>query len=395
MTVTSASKAPLLRLVGLIELDPTPGDHTLIATGFARLPREVRHTGRVARLVGYESLPNVYARTPEVFSGPQQAQQQTRGASRVRFFGIEVQTIEGIPPGMHGVELNQTELSIWSHTCGQDGIVWRGSTSWDWFSVSGNGRCIGEFTADIPAEWPGEVSQAGRACLAGRACPEAKCTGRQPHPAGGVHQEGQTHPVRNTSRATRPVQFSVFANAYVDTSREMSGDEVVLVNYDPEWPAQYRRMADWLQQCLGSDVALRIEHCGSTAIPGMSAKPIVDMLVEVPSFRIAKERILPLLSDESWEYWWYSDHMILIKRSELMGTRTHHVHFAPRQHPVWQGIAFRDYLRMHHEYALRYEQLKRQLVPSCGSDREAYTAAKAEFVKDVTARALGALHESS
>ena len=187
----------------------------------------------------------------------------------------------------------------------------------------------------------------------------------------------------------------MFANAYIDTNRERPRDEVALVDYDPEWPEQYRRMADWLQQCLGSELALRIEHYGSTAIPGMSAKPIVDILVEVPSFRAAKERVLPLLNEESWEYWWYSDHMIFIKRSGLAGVRTHHVHLAPRQHVIWQGIAFRDYLRAHPEYALRYEDLKRQLARSCSSDREAYTAAKTEFVKEVTARALTAFHQSS
>ncbi len=63
MPMSSTSTTPRLRLVGLVELNPTPGDHTLIATGFARLPREVRRTGGVTRLVGYESVPNVDART--------------------------------------------------------------------------------------------------------------------------------------------------------------------------------------------------------------------------------------------------------------------------------------------------------------------------------------------
>ena len=80
----------------------------------------------------------------------------------------------------------------------------------------------------------------------------------------------------------------MFANAYIDTNRERPRDEVALVDYDPEWPEQYRRMADWLQQCLGSELALRIEHTEAPPSP-MSAKPIVDILVEVPSFRAAKD----------------------------------------------------------------------------------------------------------
>lgn len=213
---------------------------------------------------------------------------------------------------------------MWARLDGRDRVVWRGSTSWDWLSVSGNGRCIGEFVASCPS-----------------------CS---------------TRPHESSSCESQTMRFSVFANAYIDTSMERFSDEVVLLDYDSEWPAKYRQMADWLERRLGSDVALRIEHYGSTAVPGLSAKPIVDILVEVPSFRVAKERVLPLLNDESWEYSWYSDHMILIKRSELMGVRTHHVHFAPAQHAIWRGIAFRDYLRTHPEYALRYEDLKWRLA---------------------------------
>jgi GrpB-like predicted nucleotidyltransferase (UPF0157 family) len=76
--------------------------------------------------------------------------------------------------------------------------------------------------------------------------------------------------------------------------------------------------------------------------------------------------------------------------TRVFRTSTH----APRQHPIWQAVAFRDYLRTHPEHARRYEDLKRRLAKSCGSDREAYTVTKTEFVKEVTARALSALHES-
>lgn len=341
--MNAARSTSPLRLVGLIELDPVPGDHSLIGTGFARLPREVRHTGGVTRLIGYEGVPSSSEpgeAAPEVVWQEQ----------RVRFFGIEVEAIEDIPAGMYGIELGQTEWSIWTRSDDYDRVVWRGSTSWDWFSVSGNGRCIGEFDASCPS-----------------------CS---------------TRPQEWSLCESQPMRFSVFANAYIDTSRERFSDEVVLVDYDYEWPAKYRQMADWLERRLGSDVALRIEHYGSTAVPGLSAKPIIDILVEVPSFRVAKERVLPLLNDKSWEYWWYSDHMVLIKRSDLMGVRTHHVHLAPQQHAVWRGIAFRDYLRIHPEYALRYEDLKRRLAGSYVKDREAYTAAKTEFVQDITARAL-------
>ena len=121
MAMNPASTTPLLRLVGLVESDPTPGDHKLITSGFARLPREVRHTGGVTRLVGYESLPNAgahapvtsqmmrqtanepqrqTAQRPRVPEGEQDGRRQARHVPHVRFFGIEVEAIEDIPPGI-------------------------------------------------------------------------------------------------------------------------------------------------------------------------------------------------------------------------------------------------------------------------------------------------------
>ena len=147
-------------------------------------------------------------------------------------------------------------------------------------------------------------------------------------------------------------------------------------------------MERWLRREVGPEIALRIEHYGSTAVPGMPAKPVVDILVEVPSFRKVKERALRCTNDETWEYWWYSDHMVFFKRKKLMGERLYHIHIAPAGHVVWNAIAFRDYLKAHSEEAERYVALKRKLAVSYAQDREGYTEAKTEYVKEITAKAL-------
>lgn len=118
------------------------------------------------------------------------------------------------------------------------------------------------------------------------------------------------------------------------------------------------------------------------------------MLVEVPSYDIARQAILPLLNREEWEYWWYQDHMVFIKRQALMGKRTHHIHLAPAEHRLWEGIAFRDYLIAHPETAARYAALKGELADKHREDREGYTQAKTAFVQEITAKALQTMTKS-
>lgn len=311
-----------MQLVGWQQINPEPGDHSLIATMIDRLPKQVKHVGKVSRFVGYES-----AKT---------------GRDHLRFFGIEVGAIEDLPEGMIAWQLSDTDWTVWKSSNGRNVVAWRETIAWEWLdrSVSGTGRRTGEFAARGPTE------------------------GRE---------------------AARP--FWMFSNSYVDLEQREFRDDIYLVDYDPSWPAQYEEMADWLQSRLGTDVVLRVEHYGSTAVPGMPAKPVIDILVEVPSFAEAKRRVIPYLNEETWEYWWYAGHMVFFKRKELMGERTHHVHLAPRGHAFWDGLAFRDHLRSHPVAAAAYAALKRRLADRHRKDREAYTDSKGEFVREVLSRA--------
>lgn len=171
-----------------------------------------------------------------------------------------------------------------------------------------------------------------------------------------------------------------------------NSEHVVIVGYDSRWPTIFEATALWLRETLGSDLVLRVEHFGSTAIPGMPAKPVIDMLVEIPSFERALPEAVLKLEAEGWSYIWRADrppgHMMFIKGLPPHGSRTHHVHMAPHDHKLWERLDFRDYLIKHPNEAQKYACLKRELAEKFARDREAYTNAKGEYIQMVTQRAL-------
>lgn len=85
------------------------------------------------------------------------------------------------------------------------------------------------------------------------------------------------------------------------------GTPILIVEYDPRWSELFTQEAQNLRNLLGSKLLSRIEHVGSTAIVGMPAKPVIDMLIAIPSFECAKEEILPKLIDREYGYLWRSD----------------------------------------------------------------------------------------
>jgi len=171
-----------------------------------------------------------------------------------------------------------------------------------------------------------------------------------------------------------------------------NSERVLIVDYDERWSTLFEAAAIGLRETLGSDLVLRVEHFGSTAIPGMPAKPVIDMLVEIPSFERAVHEAVPQLEAEGWDYIWRFDrppgHMMFIKRLLPQGPRTHHVHMAPSDHKLWSRLYFRDYLIKHPDEAQKYACLKRELAEKFASDREAYTNAKGEYIQTITELAL-------
>jgi GrpB-like predicted nucleotidyltransferase (UPF0157 family) len=168
-------------------------------------------------------------------------------------------------------------------------------------------------------------------------------------------------------------------------------EEINVEPYDPRWPEMFEQERLHLLACRPLDIIGRIEHFGSTAVQGLAAKPVIDMLVEVTSLEETKRRIAPLLEAQGYDYFWrpsFGDdvppyYAWFIKRDER-GRRTHHLHMVESGFEHWERLSFRDYLIAHPEIAREYGELKIRLSAEFRNDRIAYTKAKSDFINCIT-----------
>ncbi|MBW4619480.1 MAG: GrpB family protein [Cyanosarcina radialis HA8281-LM2] len=172
-------------------------------------------------------------------------------------------------------------------------------------------------------------------------------------------------------------------------------DRVVIAPYDRLWPVLFDREAARIREVLDRDLVTRIEHFGSTAVPGLAAKPIIDLLVGVRwrslfwknvSLVEAKQVAISQLKSLGYDYWCDNpdpQRMFFVKGLPPNGPRTHHIHIVEPDSLLWERLLFRDYLRQHPEEATRYARLKCDLARRYATDREAYTSGKAEYIESV------------
>lgn len=166
-------------------------------------------------------------------------------------------------------------------------------------------------------------------------------------------------------------------------------DDVVLMPYDGQWPHLFAQEAARVRHLLG-DLVTRVEHIGSTAVPGLDAKPIIDLLVGVRSLHEGEQQAVPPLEAIGYSYWRDNpnqERMFLVKGLPPNGPRTHHLHMVEPTSAEWERVLFRDYLRAHPDEAQQYAQLKHQLAAQFPYDREAYTDGKASYIVAVMAKA--------
>lgn len=167
--------------------------------------------------------------------------------------------------------------------------------------------------------------------------------------------------------------------------------EVEIVDYDSKWVTLYR---DEKRKILGviGNIAVAVEHIGSTAVPGLAAKPIIDIMAAVRRLIDADKCIEPLRSI-GYEYQPQQEDSVperrFFRKGEPPKEQHYHLHMVEKRSQFWkQHIAFRDYLRTHPETAQRYYELKKELASKYGSDREGYTNAKTSFIDSIVAKAL-------
>ncbi len=172
-----------------------------------------------------------------------------------------------------------------------------------------------------------------------------------------------------------------------------NSDRVILAAYNGEWPKMYKLEERRLAQALAADGVRSIEHVGSTAIPGMTAKPVIDIMAGM-----AGMTNVPCRDSELWSnlgYVWghgsddEKDWMFFIKRDNA-GRRLIHLHIVQYEGDFWKRmVLFRDALRDDHAKAEEYRRLKVVLADTVGRNRLQYLDGKAAFVAGVVAEAEG------
>jgi GrpB-like predicted nucleotidyltransferase (UPF0157 family) len=169
---------------------------------------------------------------------------------------------------------------------------------------------------------------------------------------------------------------------------------ITLAGPDPDWPLQFGEERDRLQSGLGAAQA-RIEHIGSTAVPGLAAKPIIDIMIGVEDLGQA-DRLIPALVGQGYRHIPEYERELPERRyfEKFRDSRcTHHIHMVVNGSDFWvRHLAFRDFLRAHPEVRAEYEALKRRLCERDWRDGNEYADAKTEFIRAVEnqARETGA-----
>jgi GrpB-like predicted nucleotidyltransferase (UPF0157 family) len=153
----------------------------------------------------------------------------------------------------------------------------------------------------------------------------------------------------------------------------------VVVAYDPGWPGMFQRLRDRIDAAL-TGVAHVTEHVGSTAVPGLAAKPVIDIDVVVPD-QSAVKAVIEALAAAGWQH---QGDLGITGREAFWPPADaiyHHLYVVvARSQPHRDHLDFRDFLRAHPGQASRYGELKRQLAVLLATDREAYVQGKAEMI---------------
>jgi GrpB-like predicted nucleotidyltransferase (UPF0157 family) len=170
-------------------------------------------------------------------------------------------------------------------------------------------------------------------------------------------------------------------------------EQIEVVPYDPSWPGRYHELEKEVKRLVPRRLIQRIAHIGSTAVPGLPAKPIIDVQVEVSDLDEVRENVVSVMEEAGFEFIWRptigdeGDFYAWFILRDANGQRTAHVHMVRPGQASVDRIVFRDYLCAFPEEAKRYGDLKAELARRHPKDRAAYTAGKSAYVAEVLAKA--------
>jgi GrpB-like predicted nucleotidyltransferase (UPF0157 family) len=165
---------------------------------------------------------------------------------------------------------------------------------------------------------------------------------------------------------------------------------VIIVDYNPEWPKLFEQEKKLLEKLCAKGITA-IEHVGSTAVPGLAAKPIIDIMIGVESLEDGKLNCIGPLQAIGYHYVPELEGDIPERYFLFRGSskgHSHHIHITEPTTAFWiDHILFRDYLRKYKEVANAYAQLKQKLAKQFRNQREKYGMAKTDFIEDVLEKA--------
>jgi GrpB-like predicted nucleotidyltransferase (UPF0157 family) len=169
----------------------------------------------------------------------------------------------------------------------------------------------------------------------------------------------------------------------------VADQHVALADPDPAWADRFAEQKTQVEELLRPWLAGPVEHIGSTAVPGLRAKPVIDMLAPVGSLAQARAAV-PVLADAGWLFWPEDPcgHYRLWLLRPRPEARTHHLHIVEDAHPHARALrAFRDVLRADAGLRREYASLKERLAVQHAGSRNAYTNAKGAFIQRALQRA--------
>lgn len=160
-------------------------------------------------------------------------------------------------------------------------------------------------------------------------------------------------------------------------------DKVIIVDYNPNWPAMFEEEKTAILAGAGEWIE-DIQHVGSTSVPGLAAKPIIDIMIAVYDLALVEKCVWPIASlgyAYMGEFGLPERHFFRKPPADGWYKRTHHIHMVLKGSNQWKNqIHFRDYLRTHPEACQQYQDLKRDLSQRYSEDRFGYGDAKQDFI---------------
>ncbi len=162
---------------------------------------------------------------------------------------------------------------------------------------------------------------------------------------------------------------------------------IIITGYNPDWPKLASIESGNIAEAVGKEFISRIEHIGSTAVPGLCAKPTIDFILEILDITNC-DLLIKRLQEIDYHYIPRpenpSPHMMFAKGYSKSGITGQTFHIHVRYQGDWDEIVFRDYLRKNQKVADDYAKLKRRLAGEFKNDREKYTDSKSNFIKSTT-----------